>query len=268
MRNIVDNPQYAEQLVVNAIYLNEPNQKAMLCEEGKDVMDTVAIQYRGIRMLKDANGNVPKVYWCQTGQTYYFDGLTMNILQSQEQILVESYGKRNAGSSDGTDFNTASTNMLFTTANGKKVLITGDSNYVNMKWMMESYGSSSEMFAGINVYQVVHHGKNTSYDISGSDKNKINVFTDYVAGDGKIDVSLFPCSVFYEYNATHERPTGVFPGAEAANKYLIDTVSASEFNYGAGTVKVTLSDEITVGLDTSVDTGTDTPEIEEGETDE
>ncbi len=261
MRNIVDNPQYAEQLVVNAIYVNEPNRKAMLCEDGKDVMGTVAIQYRGIRMLKDANGNMPKVYWCQTGQTYYFNGLTMNIIQSQEQIPVESYGKRNAGSADGTDFNTASTNMLFTTANGKKVLITGDSNYVNMEWMMEAYGSSSEMFAGINVYQVVHHGKNTSYNISSVD----HTFTDYVAGDGKIDVSLFPCSVFYDYRGKHERPSGVFPAAELANKYLIETVSTSEFNYGQGTVKVTLGNEITVGLDNSVDTGTDTPEIEAGE---
>ena len=267
MRNIVDNPQYAEQLVVNAIYLNEPNQKAMLSETGKDAMDTIDVQYRGIRMLKDANGNRTKVYWCQTGQTYYFDGLTMNILQSQEQIPVESYGKRNAGSAPGTDFNTSSTNMLFTTANGKKVLITGDSNYVNMEWMMNAYGSSSEMFDNIHVYQVPHHGKNTSYNIDGSDRSIINVFTDYVAGDGEIEVSLLPCSVFYEYNAKHEKSSGVFPMAEIANKHLIDNVSIEKFNYGKGTIKVTLGDEISASVDTSVDTGTDTPEIEEGEAD-
>ena len=261
MRNIVDNPQYAKQLVVNAIYVNEPNRKAMLCEEGKDSMGTVAVQYRGIRMLKDKDGNMPKVYWCQTGQTYYFDGLTMNVIQSQEQILVDSYGKRNAGAADGTDFNTASTNMLFKTANGKKVLITGDSNDVNMKWMMKAYGSSSEMFAGINVYQVVHHGKNTSYNISSADHK----FTDYVAGDGKIDVSLFPCSVYYDYSGKHERASGVFPAAELANKYLIETVSVSAFNYGEGTVKVTLGNEITAQIDDSIDTGTDTPDIEAGE---
>ena len=261
MRSIVDNPQYAEQLVVSAIYINEPNRKAMLCEDGTDLMGTIAVQYRGIRMLKDKNGNMPKVYWCQTGQTYYFDGLTMNIIQSQEQIPVASYGKRNAGSANGTDFNTASTNMLFTTANGKKILITGDSNYVNMEWMMEAYGDSSEMFAGINVYQVVHHGKNTSYNISSVD----NTFTDYVAGDGKIDVSLFPCSVYYDYSGKHERSSGVFPAAEKTNKYLIETVSTSEYHYGNGTIKVTLGNEITAGIDNSVDTGTDTPEIEAGE---
>ena len=259
MREFVSTPSYAEQLVVSAIYLNEPNQKAMLCYPSEtNVMNTVKNQYRGMRMLKDANGNMPKVYWCQTGQTYYFDGLTMDILQSQEQIPVTSYG------STGTDYNTVSTNMLFTTANGKKVLITGDSNYVNMKWIMDAYGTSSQTLAGLNVYQVLHHGKNTSYDISSKD----NTFTDYLLGmttSGMFDVTLFPCSVIYEYEGNHE--TYVFPAAGAANEYLIGK-STVYYDYGDGTIKVTLGDTITSGLDTTVDTGTDNPEIEEGETGE
>ena len=248
VREFVDNADAVEGLRVNALYINEPSREAMLCNaEDGDVMKTVRQQYRGIRMLQDVDGNPTKVYWCQTGQKYYFDGLTMDVIQSQEQIEVKNYGPYNAGAvlTGKKDFNTASMNLLFTTTNDKKVFITGDSNQVNMEYIMNMYGENSKMLENINVYQVPHHGKNTSYKVNVKD----NAFTDYLAGlvtenaitAGKFDVALFPCSLFYGIDYTDLM---AFPVARDANSHLINEKSTSAYHYGNGTIVIELGDVV------------------------
>lgn len=244
IRSFMTDDNAREQVCVEAFYVNEPNRKAMLAYPSDgDAFDTIKHQCRAMRMMKDADGNTPKIYWCQTGQTYYFDGLTMDIVQSQEQIPADSYAKRNAYGATGTDYNTCSASMLFTTKSGKKVLITGDLNYVNMQKIKDIYGEAPSLLTGINVYQAPHHGKNTSMNIGSVSTGANNEFTNYLAGltnNGTFDVSLFPCSLIY---GKDKSDTTVFPQAGSANNHLISK-SNSHYHYGDGTKTFILGDTI------------------------
>ena len=221
-------PYLAADVTVEAIYVNEPNNRVM------DYLDStqspyINVQHRGMRALKTEEGMPTPVYSYQTGEEYWFNGLTMRVIQSQELIPTSDYGTRNmSGKIRGDLFNTVSTVLLFTTAGDEKILISGDANLTNMAYIMSAYGANPTILDGIDVFQAFHHGKNTSYSFTWSS----NIFTDYLTDEAEKDfkVVLFPCSKVY--GVDENTSFGVyFPHAEACNQYIINNCIAAGGGY-------------------------------------
>lgn len=134
-------PEWMERIQVEAIYVSEPNDD----------------------VLKKCGGHTPyaimKMAACltgaeyirpQTGQRYYFDDITMDILYSQEQIEDENY----------TNLNEASTVCLFT-IEGQKCLFSGDVHESGLEFLISNY--PKEFFA-LDFFTLNHHGFNTSQE--------------------------------------------------------------------------------------------------------
>ena len=266
----VKNAQYVmakENIYVDAFYISEPNAATLNLGKldgnvnGKNY-DDADKQYYGMTLFtKDENGEQSDIYRMQTGQRYYFNGVVMDVVQAQEQIPYSEYAKTSAGI-ETPDFNTSSTVALFTTSNNQKIFIGGDANYVNMQYIMDSYGESPTTLSNIDVFVALHHGKNTSmrlekYDHEGIVQDKEpdpdNRFTDYLINNSKnvekqFDVVLFPCTVIYDVNdkgknvdALHD-VSYAFPQAGEANEFLLGFVKEKQYyHYGNGTKEVTLS---------------------------
>ena len=248
---------------MDAFYLSEPNSKTLALTSGLN--GDVDKQYYGMTLFTKENGEQSDIYRMHTGQRYFFHGLTMDVIQAQEQISYSDYAKRSA-TNDEKDFNTASTVVLFTTANNQKIFIGADANYVNMQYIMDSYGENPTTLSNIDVFVALHHGKNTSmkldaqYDREGQlgilgkpEPDPDNRFTDYLINNSKneekqFDVVLFPCSVIYDVNGEGKNVDALhdvkyaFPQAGEANEYLLGFAKNKQYyHYGNGTKVVTLS---------------------------
>lgn len=153
MSSFVTEPQYAERIYVEGVYYNEPGDNAYEKDPtartyGQDV-------FMGAMALKTTEGNSPDVYRPQTGQRYYFNDITVDILMTQEQVLPADYA---------ADINESSTWCMFT-IDGQKVLFTGDADKGSMRNVMRTY---SKEYLTIDIITAFHHSVNT-WDI----------FTDY-----------------------------------------------------------------------------------------
>lgn len=139
-----------KRLYVEGIYFNETSY-AML--------DTPWIHMDLARMrvaagtLRTTQNKHPKIYRPQTGQRYYFNDITMDILHCQEQLRPEDYRCQDYK----WDFNDSSTWFLFT-IEGQKVLFTGDGDAGSMDVIRAIYGKEH---LGVDVMTLMHHGFNT-----------------------------------------------------------------------------------------------------------
>lgn len=139
-----------ERLYVEGIYFNEP---------GNSVMPDPWLHMMIARMkvaagvLRTTQNKHPKIYRPQTGQRYYFDDITMDILHCQEQLPPEDYKCQDYK----WDFNDSSTWYLFT-IEGQKVLFTGDGDVGSMEVLRQVYGKEH---LGVDVMTLMHHGFNT-----------------------------------------------------------------------------------------------------------
>ena len=107
------------------------------------------------------------VYRPQAGQKYYFDGLTVEIPYTQEQIQFSEYG---------TELNLSSMWLLMTTDGGTTFLEAGDTEVYNMNQVGSLYSDSYGVW-GADIVAAPHHGQNTtvsynngSYDYTLTDK--------------------------------------------------------------------------------------------------
>lgn len=161
-----DYPEHADDVYVEAIYLNEPSHEAIE-KDGTDggLYPLITNQRKGVKLLRTTTGELPKIYRYQTGQRFYFEGVTMDVVQAQEQIPLSTYGDYGDEfrAQYNSEFNTTSAGLMFTiddgTTAGKKVYIGGDQTSVNMKWIMAAYDAS--LFDNVNVFATLHHGVNT-----------------------------------------------------------------------------------------------------------
>lgn len=166
-----------EGIYLNAVYVSEPSRYALTSwsESHTSLVDNAL---RGAKTLTKTETDLskPNVYQMHMGQRYYFDGMTMDVIDTQEQHPFDTWNKY----SDPDKFNATSTNCLFTfkDANGatKKVLMGGDSTNVNMRYIMDVYGKSyttydaasqqyggtSDTLSDVNIFVAYHHGKNTT----------------------------------------------------------------------------------------------------------
>jgi len=149
----LDLPEQRDKVYVEGVYFSEPNQRITdMC--GGDFQ--IGKMKRAVRTIKNTKGEPTPMYRPQTGQRYYFNDITMDILITQEQVPFEKYKR---------DLNTSSTVCLFT-IEGQKCFFSGDIHEEGLDFIRENY---SQEYLTLDFFTLNHHGFNTSVS-----------FTDYV----------------------------------------------------------------------------------------
>ena len=220
-----------EDIRVNGIYLSEPNLKVETMYE--DEYNQANNTFRGLMTLTQDDGkSKPAVYRMHMGERYYFSGMTVDVVQAQEQIPSTTYQNLYGDSKIPDYINTMSTNCVYTLkSSGKKILLGGDSTNINMQYMMNAYGKSytdyapnsqqyggtSKTLSNINVFAAYHHGKNAiatyesgytgesiiRYNTNGTATNE---WADYLLRNTnhvdrtnyKFDIMLFPYNQVFD----------------------------------------------------------------------
>lgn len=173
IEGFAEHRDYAARIVVEGIYYNTPGANAFT----KDQTAATTSQNLtfGSMALRDSQGVAPKLYRIQTGQRYYFNDITIDIMMTQEQLLPEDYF---------ADINEASTWCLCT-IEGQKVVLTGDADKGSMKNVMRTY---SQEYLSVEIISSFHHSVNTW-----------NVFTDYCTASTVL-VTRYGMNMNYEAN--------------------------------------------------------------------
>ena len=149
----MDMPENRDRIFVEGIYFNEPNQKVTnKCGGGFQIGRIKQV----LTLLKTSQGTPTPMFRPQTGQRYYFNDITMDILITQEQVPFETYT---------TDLNTSSTVCLFT-IEGQKCFFSGDIHEEGLNFIRTNY---SREYLDLDLFTLNHHGFNTSVS-----------FTDYI----------------------------------------------------------------------------------------
>ncbi len=171
VRPFIDHPEWRERIRVNGFYFSEPSDAVKDLDKG--VYNEIPDIKKAIGLLTTENGETPQIYRLQTGQRYFFSGMTAEVMLAQEQLPLSSYYRtykegykdnpsKAYGYVDG--FNGSSTWLRFNIGS-QDVLIAGDSYFAGMEKMMACYDESMLDF---DVFFAPHHGFNTW-----------NAFTDY-----------------------------------------------------------------------------------------
>ena len=158
MMGIVQNAStYAGKVYLEGIYYNEASE-VVLADYAS--ADDAHHQYMGYiekisSVFKTTKGGEAEIYRMYTGQRYTFDGVTMDIMLSQELITADDYTSTASGGA-GDVFNETSTWTLFT-INGKKLLTMGDASEASKERIVDMYSTS---YLTVDVFTAMHHGKN------------------------------------------------------------------------------------------------------------
>lgn len=146
MGAFITNRAYAKEIFVEGIYYNEPNDSVTALDPCARV--TLSWIKGAAAILRTTAGTHPHIYRPQTGQRYYFNDITIDIVLGQEQLPRENYSG---------DFNDSSTWCMFT-IDGQKCLFCGDGDKGGMNLIMEVYDSR---YLVVDVFTLNHHGFNT-----------------------------------------------------------------------------------------------------------
>lgn len=228
------NETYSGQIYVDAVYLSEPNKQTLKLESS--LQGQIEDEYKGISMLKKADGKTATdIYRFQTGQRYFFSGMIMDVIQTQDQLSLNATTKQydNISYSDYDEgqFNSTSTSLLYTMNVGEKFYIGGDANYANDIYITTAYGTASKLLVNIDVFVAPHHGLNLK-----------ETFCKYLLQSGKFDVVLFPARKVYYYSSISGSGTRVADN-NFNQKFLswirYRTYTGSVSHYGNGPVVLT-----------------------------
>jgi hypothetical protein len=165
-------PSLVDRVQVEGFYFSEPSDALFQVEDcytwtinGKetavastDFRRQVAREYAGLNLLKTTSGEKTPVYRVHTGERYYFNGLTLDIILTHEQIGIldimrynNTYpdGRYNGNSTCGLGlniayggegaFNGVSTTVLYTTNGGQKIYSAGDATHVGNNLIVNAY---------------------------------------------------------------------------------------------------------------------------------
>lgn len=161
--NLTELPDVAERIFVNGIYFNEPSGTTMDFDSAS--RSDAAFMHRVCSCLQTTKGTAVPLYRPHTGERYYFNDISVDIIMSQEQLVSEKASG---------DINDCSTWCLFN-IEGQKALLGGDGDVGGMDFIMEAYPGS---FLDCEVFTALHHCHNTT-----------NEFTDFF----KKRTILVPC---------------------------------------------------------------------------
>ena len=145
---LMDQPEQAERLIVEGFYTSIPSSRTF--EKLKDAASAIYIQYlkAASSMFLTSTGQNPKIYRMQTGQRYYFSDINIEVLFTQEQLLLGNYNG---------DFNDSSTWCMYN-IEGQKFLLSGDADDGSMRLVVKMYNSD---YFDLDVYATFHHNANT-----------------------------------------------------------------------------------------------------------
>ena len=159
-----DNAKYAERIVVEGVYFTEPS-KAVCINYGIDISD---VKY-GTLACRASDGKPTKVYRPQTGQRYYFNDITIDILHTQEQLLLDEYDN---------GFNDTSSWLLFT-IDGQTFLDAGDASEGAINVVKRTY---NQEFFNLDMLSVFHHGQNVYDSYVNYFNYKTAIYPTFVVG--------------------------------------------------------------------------------------
>jgi len=282
-----------ESVYVEGIYLSEPNYQTQLLEGTGGMDNVLSNQYLGMRWLKNSDREQTPIYRYNTGQRYYFSGVCLDVIQSQEVLPIHD---KSVWVSEGI-VNSVSTTFVYTMNNEEKIFWSGDATHLNSDYIMKAYGSveegetlsellyesesfigivtkrgtlditdvvtgtnkvakSSQMLSGISVYITPHHGTNTTLPYSNW---LATTYGEMVDGNYKFDTVLFP---YYRFRLTGEGEMAGTDNApyeetqDYANEWLRDHLvgDGGMHHYGNGSITLTFEK-----IDTSEGEDTDEP---------
>ena len=136
---------YVKRISVEGFYFNEPN--ADVCKQNGDTGNVKSF-LMAAKVFKNSAGKTTPMYRTHTGQRYYFNDISIDIVFSQEIFKVEeSYAKV---------FNDTSTWMMLN-IEGQKVLMPGDADALTHSTVAGIY---SKEYLTVDILQAFHHGYN------------------------------------------------------------------------------------------------------------
>ena len=209
---LIKNSDNMERIIVEGIYFNEPS--STLCERlDSSVVSQIRYMPMVARNLKTTKGTAPEIYRVQTGQRYYFNDITMDILHTQEQMVYGSYSG---------DYNDSSTWCMFT-IEGQKFLHAGDAEFGSVDVVMNTYDKE---YFDLDVFAVFHHGINV-YDY----------FTDFCTLKTVLYTN-YRCGSYYGTGThAHEEENAHLIAASAESLAHGDGTKVLTFPYEVGTAK-------------------------------
>lgn len=208
---MISDPAYIERIYVEAFYFSQPSNAVCVAYSGSDYVNKFMMNYK---FLKNSEGNAPELYRPQTGQRYYFDDITVDVVFTQEQLSLDNYSG---------DFNDSSTWLLYT-IEGQKFLVCGDADIGSIKAVMRTYASS---YFNLDLFAVFHHGIYMYDYFTDYCTLKTVLYTNYRCG------SLYASGA----NAHEEENTHLIASAEEAIAWGKGTVVLS-FPYEVGSAKI------------------------------
>lgn len=146
-------------ICVEGIYYNEPSNDSFAMETGEN-SPVVMKQYVEVAAQKftTTSGGHPETYRLQTGQRYYFNDITMDVVFAQDQLPKSEYVAVDGPTDDSYDnFNETSTWLTFT-IDGQKVLTNGDTDQGSMDWVINNYAGG--YLKNLTMVTLPHHGYN------------------------------------------------------------------------------------------------------------
>jgi len=165
----VNSAKYAERIVVEGVYFSEPSNE--VCSAHQVSVENVKY---GTMACKTSEGKVTPIYRPQTGQRYYFNDITIDILHTQEQLLLEEYEN---------GFNDSSTWLLFT-IDGQTFLDAGDASEGAINVVKRSY---NQEYFDLDMISVFHHGQNVYESYVNYFNYKTAIYPTFVEGSQTAD---------------------------------------------------------------------------------
>ena len=162
-----DKEDLASRVYVEGVYYSSPNEEVVLTNAGGGQSKDYVLSRVVKGIVRNSKGEPTTLYRPQTGQRYYFNDTTVDILLAQEQLSVDA---SDTNISYRSNLNSSSTVCLFTSEN-QTCLLSGDLEETGFDWLFENYNET--MFSTLDFFTLNHHGFNTGEAIA----NKITANT-------------------------------------------------------------------------------------------
>jgi len=144
---LTNHPELGERISVEEMYFTEACDGANEERNGTTMMFATTANVKiACAVLKTSSGEATPMYRLRTGERYYFDDITMDVVYTQDILNYKEWTTSNAQSS-----------VLMYTIEGQKVFITADTDYECQMKMLEMYDDD---YFNLTLYQPPHHNGN------------------------------------------------------------------------------------------------------------
>lgn len=137
----------AKRVYIENIFFNAPGSAEAKKFEGYEKAALYTSVCQGAsKGFERIDGTEPMVYRPRTGDRYYFNDITIDVIYSPELLEASEWSTWNASSV-----------VLMYNIEGQKVLLTADADWECQVHYMRMFDST---YFNLDVYQAPHHGKN------------------------------------------------------------------------------------------------------------